>query len=207
MPENRKRAAILLVVAGLLLSFKGDAVHASKKVFGVIIGEPGVFAPESAVERKGAVSLEGNEDGGSFGGAMGNPSGNPAHSSVAHRHNRILASRGGFSKGAARIVEMEVVATGYSASREEGTEKGITAIGTKARRGVVAVDPQVIPLGSEVYVPGYGWARAEDTGSAIRGHRIDLFFPTREEAQRWGVKKVKVIVHLSGGRAWATFKD
>lgn len=91
-------------------------------------------------------------------------------------------------------LEMEVTTTGYSASREEGTEDGITALGTKVRRGVVAVDPLVIPLGSEVYIPGYGWARAEDTGGAIKGHRVDLFFPTREEALRWGVRKVRVLV-------------
>ena len=53
---------------------------------------------------------------------------------------------------------------------------GTTAIGLKAGYGVIAVDPKVIPLGSKVYVPGYGVAIAGDTGGAIKGNVIDLGF-------------------------------
>jgi 3D (Asp-Asp-Asp) domain-containing protein len=63
---------------------------------------------------------------------------------------------------------------------------------TRPQRGTVAVDPRVIPLGTRLYVPGYGEARAEDTGGAIQGYRIDLFFPTREEALAWGRRTVEV---------------
>ena len=57
---------------------------------------------------------------------------------------------------------------------------------------VIAVDPSVIPLGSQVYVEGYGYAVAADKGGAIKGHKIDVFFPSKSDAYRWGVKKVKV---------------
>lgn len=55
---------------------------------------------------------------------------------------------------------------------------------------VIAVDPSVIPLGSKVWVEGYGEAIAADTGGAIKGHRIDLFVPTESAAMKWGRKTV-----------------
>jgi len=77
---------------------------------------------------------------------------------------------------------------------------GITASGTRARPGTVAVDPKVIPLGTKLYVQSldgtkdYGFAIAEDKGSAIKGNKIDLFFNTAEECRRFGRRKVKVYV-------------
>ncbi len=71
---------------------------------------------------------------------------------------------------------------------------GYTAIGLKAEPGIVAVDPRVIPLRTKLYVEGYGPAIAGDTGSAIKGHRIDLLFRTVEEAMRYGKRWVKVYV-------------
>lgn len=77
---------------------------------------------------------------------------------------------------------------------------GITASGTKARVGAVAVDPAVIPLGSKLYIEyadgsgGYGYATAEDTGSAIKGYRVDLFFNSYQECIEFGRKRV--IVYL-----------
>ncbi|MCT1576705.1 LysM peptidoglycan-binding domain-containing protein [Oceanobacillus kimchii] len=59
---------------------------------------------------------------------------------------------------------------------------------------VVAVDPNVIPLGSEVYVEGYGYATAADIGSAINGNKIDLHVPTKEEANNFGVQQVDVTI-------------
>ena len=59
---------------------------------------------------------------------------------------------------------------------------------------MVAVDPQVIPLGTRLYVEGYGYARALDVGPAITGNKIDVFLETAEEARRWGVRRVKVFV-------------
>ncbi len=69
---------------------------------------------------------------------------------------------------------------------------GTTASGLKAGYGVVAVDRRVIPLKTRVYVEGYGFAIAADTGGAIKGKKIDLCYDTYEEAVRFGRKNVKV---------------
>lgn len=60
--------------------------------------------------------------------------------------------------------------------------------------GTVAVDPRVIPLGTRLYIDGYGYGRAMDIGSAIKGHRVDVFFPTRQEAVQWGRRTVNVYI-------------
>ncbi|AIE58984.1 3D domain-containing protein [Bacillus methanolicus] len=76
---------------------------------------------------------------------------------------------------------------------------GITATGLNLKKNssikVVAVDPKIIPLGSKVYVEGYGYAIAADKGGRIRGNRIDVFMPSHSKAIQWGVKTVKVIVY------------
>lgn len=77
---------------------------------------------------------------------------------------------------------------------------GITRSGTKARPGVVAVDPKTIKLKSKLYVESldrtqdYGFASAEDTGGAIKNNRIDLFIGNNREAYRYGMRNVKVYV-------------
>lgn len=75
---------------------------------------------------------------------------------------------------------------------------GITYTGQNLRANpnqkVIAVDPNVIPLGSRVYVEGYGEAIAGDTGGAIKGNRIDVFVPSTSEALNWGRRTVKVTV-------------
>ena len=70
----------------------------------------------------------------------------------------------------------------------------ITATGTTVRKGVIAVDPSVIPLGTRVYIPGYGVAVAEDTGGAIKGNRVDVCYMTKNEAFSWGVRNVPVYI-------------
>ncbi|WP_113745329.1 3D domain-containing protein [Bacillus cereus] len=59
---------------------------------------------------------------------------------------------------------------------------------------VIAVDPSVIPLGSNVYVEGYGAAAARDTGGAIKGNKIDVFIASKQAVWNWGVRTVKVYV-------------
>ena len=60
--------------------------------------------------------------------------------------------------------------------------------------GIVAVDPRVIPLGTRLYVEGYGFATAADKGGAIKGERIDVFLETKEETRKWGRRQVEVFV-------------
>ncbi len=79
---------------------------------------------------------------------------------------------------------MMMVATAYS-PQEPGLDES-TASGMRATRGVVAVDPRVIPLGTRLHVEGYGNCIAGDTGSAIKGNRIDLCFDTLEEMEAFG---------------------
>jgi cystine transport system substrate-binding protein len=72
---------------------------------------------------------------------------------------------------------------------------GHTATGLPVGWGVVAVDPSVIPLGTRMTIPGYGEGVAADTGSAVRGAMIDLWFPTLAQARAWGRRTVTVILH------------
>jgi 3D (Asp-Asp-Asp) domain-containing protein len=72
---------------------------------------------------------------------------------------------------------------------------GHTASGLPVGVGVIAVDPSVIPLGTRVYVPGYGAAVAADTGSAIRGTIIDLWMPSTAAARAWGRRTVTITVY------------
>jgi len=67
-------------------------------------------------------------------------------------------------------------------------------IGLPLARGIVAVDPKVIPMGTKLYVEGYGNAIAADQGGAIKGNRIDLYFDTHQQALKYGMKTVKVTI-------------
>jgi 3D (Asp-Asp-Asp) domain-containing protein len=85
-------------------------------------------------------------------------------------------------------------ATAYTALTAKANPTGYTANGMRAQFGIVAVDPGVIPLGSHVFIPGYGLAIAADTGGAIIGHRIDLCMDQYGEAVRFGRQPVTVYV-------------
>jgi 3D (Asp-Asp-Asp) domain-containing protein len=103
---------------------------------------------------------------------------------------RIGSAGFDFSRGDfVRHKVLDMVATAYPAMCC-GT--GITRTGRRATYGVVAVDPRVIPLGSIVYVEGYGLALACDTGGAIKGHRIDLCYDSTYLADEYGRHHVKV---------------
>lgn len=114
----------------------------------------------------------------------------------------ITPSRGG-SLNYSKVIRM--TATAYTANEAcTGKEPGdygfaITASGTKVKRNVngystIAVDPRVIPLGTKVYVEGYGLAIAEDTGGAIKGNKIDLYMDSYSDAVNWGVRSVNVYI-------------
>jgi len=83
-------------------------------------------------------------------------------------------------------------ATAYTKSAEEQTKKGITKSGTKVSRGTVSVDPKTIPLGTKLYIEGYGYAVALDTGGDIKQDRIDLYMETKKEAFEFGRQDVRV---------------
>lgn len=95
---------------------------------------------------------------------------------------------------------MSVEATGYEAGFQstgkwpDNPWYGITSIGWQAVPGVIAVDPRVIPYGTRLYVPGYGFGIAADTGGAIVGDRIDLFYETVSEAMHWGRRIVPAYI-------------
>jgi len=86
----------------------------------------------------------------------------------------------------------------YAYGPNEGKRKevGVTADGTKAKKGVIAADITRYPYGTRMYVPGYGWGEVHDIGTAIKGDHIDLFFPSEEEAKKWGKKYLKVTIIL-----------
>lgn len=91
--------------------------------------------------------------------------------------------------------ELYVAATAYS---HEDTQSDLTYLGYNIKKNpnmkLIAVDPGVIPLGSKVWVEGYGTAIAGDTGGAIIGHKIDVLMPNSAKARQWGRKTVKIII-------------
>lgn len=99
-----------------------------------------------------------------------------------------LASRVAVARGARFLI---MWATAYVPGYGCGYR---TSTGRKAAYGVVAVDPRVIPLGTRLYIQGYGYAVAADTGGRIKGNRIDLCFNSLKEAHNFGRRQVKVYI-------------
>ncbi|TBL70049.1 3D domain-containing protein [Paenibacillus thalictri] len=109
-----------------------------------------------------------------------------------------------------QYVSIEVVATGYYAGKESTgktpghPEYGVTYSGIKVRRdnkaiSTIAADPNVFPLGTVLYIPGYGYGIVADTGSMVKGNRIDLYFETKDQIYKeWGKKTVNVFVVKKG---------
>lgn len=86
------------------------------------------------------------------------------------------------------VEQMTMLATAYAPTGNN------TATGTVPELGTIAVDPRVIPLGTRLYVQGYGFGTALDTGGAIKGDRVDLFFDSNREASDWGARNVRIYV-------------
>ncbi|ALS20700.1 MULTISPECIES: 3D domain-containing protein [Paenibacillus] len=109
-----------------------------------------------------------------------------------------------------KYTAVEVTATGYFAGKESTgkspghPEYGVTYSGMMVARDVqsfstIAADPKVFPIGTVLYIPGYGYGIVADTGSAIKGNRIDLYFETKDQVyQEWGKKKLNVFVVKKG---------
>jgi uncharacterized protein YabE (DUF348 family) len=108
---------------------------------------------------------------------------------VGTKVNKVQVSR-----GAETGEEYYVTSTAYTANCNGCS--GFTATGINLHQNpnikVIAVDPSVIPLGTKVYVEGYGYAVAADTGSAVKGYKVDVFFSTKAEAYRWGRRTIKI---------------
>jgi len=110
----------------------------------------------------------------------------PAADEVILVGSGLTVSRGGEDIRYAEAVDM--VSTAYT---HMGSN---TSSGVAPYYGAVAVDTNIIPLWTELYVEGYGYATALDRGSSIVGNRIDLFFETYDEAVSWGVRDVRVYI-------------
>ena len=113
-----------------------------------------------------------------------------------------IASRGNFRFKKSFIATATAYDLSYASCGKRPGDRGygITASGAKAGPGSVSVDPRVIPLGTKLYIESldgskdYGFATAEDTGGAIKGNRIDLFFTSGEACKSFGRRKVKVYI-------------
>jgi len=154
---------------------------------GVIQGAPGaLFQPDAPLSRAEAAALVARillpPESSSGPSAVARDSGRPTEPTLAPVKGRELR--------ASTVLSMR--ATEYGAG--EPWLSDITYSGIHVRRGVVAVDPRVIPLGSVLYVEGYGYALAVDTGSAIKGHRIDLYSENAHEVALFGIQPRQVWV-------------
>jgi peptidoglycan DL-endopeptidase CwlO len=110
---------------------------------------------------------------------------NSTEISTLESRARELAAAPGTSQSGRTLT---AVATGYSLA-------GYTSTGVPVGYGIVAVDPSVIALGTKMTIPGYGDGVAADTGGAVAGAHIDLWFPTQAEALAWGSRTVTVTLH------------
>ena len=87
----------------------------------------------------------------------------------------------------------------YGPLKGKPKKVGRTARGTMAKKGTVAADTKVFPFGTRLEIPGYGIGVVEDVGGAIKGRHIDVWFPTHEEAVRWGRRELTVKVVSGDG--------
>ena len=147
---------------------------------------------QAEAEKQAAAEAEANKNNSSSSGSSSS-SGN-TNNSGSSSDSESSSNNGGTSTSPTtnykKVIQAE--ATAYSG----GT---ITAMGLKPVRNpngisTIAVDPSVIPLGSKVYIPGYGYAIASDTGGAIKGNKIDLYLNSSQECTNWGRRPVTVYV-------------
>ncbi|WP_090090078.1 3D domain-containing protein [Clostridium uliginosum] len=114
----------------------------------------------------------------------------PQNKVVLKGTGQVYASRGAGNLNYKK--KLDCTATAYSGHSTTAT--GRTPVRNAGSLSTIAVDPSVIPLGSKVYVEGYGYAIAADTGSAIKGNKIDLFLNSSSECNSWGRRSVNLLV-------------
>ncbi|MCK5707601.1 MAG: 3D domain-containing protein [Candidatus Aureabacteria bacterium] len=86
-----------------------------------------------------------------------------------------------------------VVASGANKGNKKSV--GISADGTKAKKGTIAADTRYYPFGTIMYIPGYGWGEVHDIGSKIKGKHIDVFFDSHSDALDWGNQHLRVTIY------------
>lgn len=116
--------------------------------------------------------------------------GSQTMAALSEASGREIPDESSSNDGYQRRLVME--ATAYT--EDDPGSTGYTANGHRLQRGMVAVDPSVIPLGTQLYIEGYGYAVADDTGGAIVGNRIDLAMDSTSEAENFGRRDVVVYV-------------
>lgn len=202
--EKKKENTNSLYKGKTKLKQKGQegelTTHTKQRFVNDVLEKSEVLKEEVTVEKKDNIILVGTK-------AVPKPA--PAPKTATRSKSRTAAktttskkltnskapSRGG-SRNVARSMVMS--ASAYDLSYQSTGKRpgdrgyGITASGMKAGPGVVAVDPRVIPLGTRLYIEGYGNAIAGDTGGAIKGNRIDLFFSSHSAAMNFGRRSVNV---------------
>ena len=113
--------------------------------------------------------------------------------SAPNQQDTVLEETSADSSGTS-AEKMTVVATAYSRNQPSLTNITASGIDLSQNPQVIAVDPTVIPLGTKVYVEGYGEAIAGDTGSAIIGNRVDLHMDSIDESFKWGIQEVELTI-------------
>lgn len=118
----------------------------------------------------------------------------PAHADV------VKAKKSSAKTASATILKtLRVSSTAYTANCSGCSGRTKTGFNLRANphAKIIAVDPKIIPLGTKVWVEGYGTAVAADTGGSIKGHKIDVFMSSKKKAYAWGRKKVTIKVYKS----------
>ncbi len=146
-------------------------------------GQPGVLLKKYEVTTENDVDVKRREIGSEV-------LQKPVPKLVAYGITTNAAERRAVSRsGTGKVLRtVQVVSTAYTHTGDH------TASGVWPYVGGVAVDPRVIPIGSKLYIEGYGPSRAVDTGGLIKGNRVDLFFDTEAECQSWGRRPVTVSI-------------
>ncbi|MCM3361217.1 MULTISPECIES: 3D domain-containing protein [Niallia] len=174
------------------LAKRQEALSAVQKKFAAVSKEVELAESEKNVvlaqinEADSALKQEQKE-------AKKNNAGKAASTSKVASVSSKASSSKSTSKSSSNKDVIYVTATAYS---HEDTKSDYTALGYNIKKNknmkLIAVDPSVIPLGSKVWVEGYGEAIAGDTGGAIKGHKIDVLMPSTKKAKAWGRKTVKI---------------
>jgi 3D (Asp-Asp-Asp) domain-containing protein len=199
LPEWKKSHFIVFCMLTLILAieFSSDGQQLFPQWKPVLEQQPSILEPDSQVQEKKAnvqskVNVQSKEQ-----VALSNEQ-------LLELNKNTPIMHGDVSK----YPKVEVIATGYYAGKESTGKEvshpsyGITFSGVKVRRDIystVAADPKMFPLGTILYIPGYGYGVVCDTGSAIKGNKIDLYYETIDEIyNEWGKRTVEVFIVRKG---------